>query len=60
MNEIVNKFLLTRDKFMPELHLKQSGFTFSAYEPLTKYRERIQKFEENGDLNYTYKKRLFC
>ena len=29
MNEIVNKFLLAGDKFMPEIHLKQSGFTYS-------------------------------
>ena len=35
MNEIVNKFLLA-DKFMPEVHLKQPGFTFSACEPFTK------------------------
>ena len=30
MNEIVNKFLLVGDKFMPEMHLKQPGFTYSA------------------------------
>ena len=40
MNEIVNRFLLTRDKFMPEIHLKQSGFTYSACCPFTK-KERI-------------------
>ena len=27
MNEIVNKFLLVGDKFMPEMHLRQPGFT---------------------------------
>ena len=27
MNEIVNKFLLVGEKFIPEMHLKQSGFT---------------------------------
>ena len=27
MNEIVNKFLLMGDKFMPEMHLKEPGFT---------------------------------
>ena len=47
MNKIINKFLLTGDKFMPELHLKQPGFTYSACEPFTKYRERIQKFSKN-------------
>ena len=33
MNEIVNKLLLARDKFMPKIHLKQLGFTYSACEP---------------------------
>ena len=41
MNEIVNKFLLVGDKFMPEMHLKQSGFTYSACGPFTKSKERI-------------------
>ena len=36
MNEIVNKFLLVRDKFMPEIHLKQPAFTYSAFVPFTK------------------------
>ena len=44
MNEIVNKFLLAGDKFMPEMHLKQPGFTYSACGPFTKNKERIQKF----------------
>ena len=30
MNEIVNKFSLVGDKFMPEMHLKQPSFTYSA------------------------------
>ena len=44
MNKIINKFLLTGEKFIPELHLKQPGFTYSACGPFTKHRERIQKF----------------
>ena len=44
MNEIVNKFLLLGDKFMPEMHLKQPGFTSSAGGPFTKNKERIEKF----------------
>ena len=44
MNEIVNKFLLAKDKFIPELHLKQSGFTYTTYYPFTKNKERIEKF----------------
>ena len=35
MNEIVNKFLLMGDKFMPELHVKQPGFTYSACGPFS-------------------------
>ena len=46
MNEIVNKFLLTSDRFMPEMHLKQPGFTYSACGLFTKTRERIQKIKE--------------
>ena len=35
MNEIVKKILLAGDKFMPEMHLKQPGFTYSACGPFT-------------------------
>ena len=58
MNEIVNKSLLAGDKFMPEMHLKQPGFTYSASGPFTKNKERIQKFKETGDINYIYKNEL--
>ena len=43
MNKIINKFFLTGDKFMSELHLKQPRFTYSACGPFSKHRERIQK-----------------
>ena len=39
MNEIVNKFLLAGHKFMPEMHLKQPGFTYRACGPFTKNKE---------------------
>ena len=58
MNEIVNKFLLAGDKFMPEMHLKQSVFTYSACGPFTKIKERIQKFKETGDTSYIHKNQL--
>ena len=54
MNEIVN-YLLAGNKFMPEMHLKQPGFTYSACGPFTKNKERIQKFKETGDTSYIYK-----
>ena len=52
MNEIVNKFLLAGDKFMPEMHLKQPEITYSVYVPFTKSKERIQKFKETRDTSY--------
>ena len=58
MNEIVNKFLLVGHKFMPEMHLRQSGFTYSACGPFTKNKERIQRFKETGDTSYIYKNEL--
>ena len=58
MNEIVNKFLLAGDKFMPEMHLKQPGFTYSACGPFTKNKERIQKLKKTGDTSYIYKNEL--
>ena len=47
MNKNINQFLLTGDKFMPELHLKQPGFTYSACGSLTKHRKIIQKYRKN-------------
>ena len=44
MNEIVNNFLLVGDNFMPEMHLKQHGLTYSACRPFTKNKKRIEKF----------------
>ena len=58
MNEIVNKFFLTGEKFMPEMHLKQPGFTYSACGPFTKNKENIQKFMQTGNTNYIYKNDL--
>ena len=58
MNEIANKFLLAGDKFMPEVHLKQPEFTYSACVPFTKNKERIKKFKETGDAKYIYKNEL--
>ena len=58
MNEIVNKFLLVGDKFMPEMHLRQPGFTDSACGPFIKNKEGIQKFKETGDTSYIYKNEL--
>ena len=58
MNEIVNRYLLSGDKFMPEIYLKQPGFTYSACGLFTKNKERIQKFKETGDTKYIYRNEL--
>ena len=58
MNEIVNKFLLAGDKFMPELHLKQPGFTYSACGPFTRNKERIEKFKQTGNTDFIYRNEL--
>ena len=52
MNEIIHKFLLAGDKFMPEMYLKQPGFTYSTCGPFTRNKERIQKFKETRDTSY--------
>ena len=58
MNNIINKFLLAGDKFMPDMHLRQPQFTDSTCGPFTKHKQRIQKFKETGDTNYIYKNEL--
>ena len=52
MNESVNKFLLAGDKFMPEMHLKQPSFTYSADGPFTRNKERIEKFMQTGNADF--------
>ena len=51
MNQIVNKFL-------PEMHLRQPRFTYSACGRFTKNKQRIQKFIQTGDTNFIYKNEL--
>ena len=55
MNKIVNKFLLSGDKFMVKLHPRKAGFTYSACGPFTKHREKVRKFRETGSLKHIYK-----
>ena len=58
MNEVIKKILLAGEKFMPEMHLRQIGFTYGACEPFTKNKERIKKFKEIGDSSYIYQNEL--
>ena len=57
-SNVINKYLLVGDKFMPEIHLRQPQFTYSACGPFTKHEQRIQKFKETGDTNYIYMNEL--
>ena len=43
---------------MPEMHLKQPGFTYSAYGPFTKHKQRIPKFMQTGYSKYIYRNEL--
>ena len=43
---------------MPEMHLKQPGFTCSACGPFTKNKRRIEKFIQTGNTDYSYKSDL--
>ena len=58
MNEIVNKFLLVGNKFMPEMHLKQPGFTYSACSPFTRNKERTEKIVQTGNKDYISRNKL--
>ena len=58
MNAIVNQFLLAGDKIIPEMHLRQPGFTYSACGPFTKNKERMGNFIETGDSRYIYQNKL--
>ena len=58
MNNVINTFLLVGDKFMPEMHLRQSRFVYSACGPFTRHKERIKEFKRTGDTRYIYRNEL--
>ena len=58
MNNVINKFLLAGDKFMPEMHLRQPQFVYSACGPFTRHKEIIKKFKQTGDTRYIYRNEL--
>ena len=62
MDNLINAFLLAGDKFMPEMHLKHPGFTYSACGSacgsFTKNEERIKEIKESGDSRYIYQNQL--
>ena len=58
MNNIINKFLLAGDKYMPEMHLRQPQFVYSACGPFTRQKERIKEFKRTGDTCLLYRNEL--
>ena len=58
MTNVITKFLLAGDKFLPEMHLKQPRFVYSACGPFTRHKERIKKFKRTGDTRYIYRNEL--
>ena len=58
MNNVINKFLLAGDKFMPEMHLRHPRFVYSACGPFTRHKERIKEFKRTGDTRYIYRNEL--
>ena len=51
MKEIVNKFLLTGNKYMPEIHLRQPGFTYSAVGNIQKIKKESKKLRKQEICN---------
>ena len=58
MNNVINKFLLVGDKFMPEMHLRQPRFVYSAGGPFTRHKEKIKEFKRTDDTFYIYRNEL--
>ena len=58
MNKVVNKVLLAGDRFMPQVYLRQPGFSDSAFRPFRKNKERIQKFKDIRNSRHIYQNKL--
>ena len=58
MNNVINTFLLAGNKFMPEMHLRQPRFVYSACGPFTRHKERIKEFKRTGVTRYIYRNEL--
>ena len=58
MNNVINKCLLVGDKCIPEMHLRQPQFVYSACGPFTRHKERIKEFKRTGDTRYIYRNEL--
>ena len=55
MNNVINNVLLVGDKVMPEMHLRQPRFVYSACGPFTRHKERIKELKRTCDTPYIYR-----
>ena len=54
--DIINRFLLVGDKFMPKLHIWDPRVKkYSTCDPFTKHKQRINQFMKDGRLSHLYK-----
>ena len=58
MSNIINKFLLVGDKFMPEINLRQPQYVYSACGPFTRHKEIIKESKRTGDTRLLYRNEL--
>ena len=58
MNNIINKYLVAGDKLMPEMHLRQPQFDYSACGSFTRHKQRIKDFKRTGDTRLLYRNEL--
>ena len=57
MKQLISFYWL-EGNLLPEMHLEQPEFTYSACGTFTKNKEIIGKFKETGDTSYIYKNEL--
>ena len=58
MNKTVNRFLPAGDKFNPELHVRQPGFTYIACESYLEHCESTEKFRKTDHIKHLYRNEL--
>ena len=58
MKNVISKYLLAGDKFMPEMHLRQPKFVYGACGSFTRHKERIKEFKQTGNTRYIYRNKL--
>ena len=58
MSKIIHTFLLVGNRPIPKTDLKQPGIRYSACEPFTKSKDKIQTIKETGDSRHNCQDKL--